>query len=230
MKRRWRIITIFTADEIRFKAVWSSCGIPLRLAHATLSNYLPDCAEKEVALKKCREFAAQGLENISRGRGLFLQGPVGTGKSHLSVAVLREIIENHPERFGTPPSQTNLYDEYAFDGYRCGMVSVVELLETLRESVGNAKKKEAVRKKLHRIKCDDFVILDDIGAERPSPFAEEQLFTIIDLRYRTKRSTFFTSNCTLKELESQIGTRSVSRIFEMCEGVRVTGDDWRKKR
>jgi len=74
------------------------------------------------------------------------------------------------------------------------------------------------------------VILDDIGAERPSDFAAEQLFTIIDLRYRTKRSTFFTSNCTLKELESQIGNRSVSRIFEMCEGVRVTGSDWRKKR
>lgn len=224
------IITNFTADEIRFKAVWSSCDIPLRLAHATLSNYQPDCAEKEAALHKCRSFAENGLENISRGRGLFLQGPVGTGKSHLSVAVLREIIENHPERFGTPPSQTNFYDEYAFDGYRCRMVSVVELLETLRESVGNAKKKETVRKKLHRIKCDDFVILDDIGAERPSPFAEEQLFTIIDLRYRTKRSTFFTSNCTLKELESQIGARSVSRIFEMCEGVRVNGDDWRKKR
>ena len=146
------------------------------------------------------------------------------------MAVLRDIIENHTERFGTPPSQTNFYDEYVFEGYRCRLVSVVELLETLRESVGNAKKKETVRKILHRIKCDDFVILDDIGAERPSPFAEEQLFTIIDLRYRTKRSTFFTSNCTLKELESQIGARSVSRIFEMCEGVRVSGDDWRKKR
>jgi len=72
-------IKTFTADEIRFKAVWSSCGIPLRLSHATLDNYQPDCAEKDAALRKCREFAAQGLQNISLGRGLFLQGPVGTG-------------------------------------------------------------------------------------------------------------------------------------------------------
>lgn len=210
--------------------MWSSCTIPPRLAHAALSNYHPDCPEKEAALQKCQKFAEQGLENIQKGRGLFLQGPVGTGKSHLSVAVLREIIENNLDRFGTAPSRLDLYDEYAFDGYQCCMVSVVELLETLRESVGNAKKKEAVRKKLHRIKRDDFVILDDIGAERPSEFVEEQLFAIIDLRYRTRRSTFFTSNCTLKELERQLGERSVSRIFEMCEGVRVSGSDWRKKR
>ena len=223
-------IKSFSTDEIRFQAVWSSIGIPPRLSPAALSNYIPDGAEKENALRKCQEFAAQGLENISRGRGLFLQGPVGTGKSHLSVAVLREIIENNLQHFGTPTSRSDLYDEYAFEGYTCSLVSVVHLLETLRESVGNAKKKEAVRRKLHRIKCDDFVILDDIGAERSSDFAQEQLFTIIDLRYRTKRSTFFTSNCTLKELESQIGNRSVSRIFEMCEGVRVTGSDWRKKR
>lgn len=218
-----------TAEEIRFKAVWGACGIPLRLAHATLANYLPNSAEKEAALLKCQTFAANGLENIRQGRGLFLQGPVGTGKSHLSVALLREIIENHLECFGTPPSQLDLFDEYSFDGYQCCLVSVVELLESLRESVGSAKKKEAVRRRLHRIKCDDFVILDDIGAERPSPFAEEQLFTIIDVRYRTRRSTFFTSNCTMKELEAQIGERSVSRIFEMCEGVRVSGSDWRKK-
>ena len=72
-------IKTFTADEIRFQAVWSSCGIPERLAHATLSNYQPDCPEKEAALNKCRSFAENGLENISRGRGLFLQGSVGTG-------------------------------------------------------------------------------------------------------------------------------------------------------
>jgi DNA replication protein DnaC len=224
------IIKTFIVDEIRFQAVWSSCSIPSRLSHATLANYQPDGAEKEAALHKCRTFAENGLDNISRGRGLFLQGPVGTGKSHLSVAVLREIILNNPERFGTPPSLSDFYDEYAYEGYRCSMVSVVELLESLRDAIGSAKKKEAVRCKLYRIKCDDFIILDDIGAERPSEFAAEQLFIIIDLRYRTKRSTFFTSNCTLKELEDLIGERSVSRIFEMCEGVRVSGEDWRKKR
>ena len=62
-------IKSFSTDEIRFQAVWSSIGIPPRLSHAALSNYIPDGAEKVNALRKCQEFAAQGLENISRGRG-----------------------------------------------------------------------------------------------------------------------------------------------------------------
>lgn len=220
----------FTVDQLRFQAVWAACGIPPRLAHAALDNYYPDGPEKEAALRKCRDFAARGLEHMGAGRGLFLQGPVGTGKSHLAVAVLREIITGHPERFGTPPSRLELYDEYAFEGYRCSVATAVELLEGLRESVGNAKAREASRCRLHRLKSDDLVILDDIGADRPSEYAEEQLFALIDLRYRTRRSTIFTSNCTLRELEGRIGPRSVSRIFAMCEGVRLDGGDWRKKR
>jgi DNA replication protein DnaC len=229
MRKKLMSIKDFTAEEIRFQAVWSSIGIPPRLAEATLTGYQPICPEKASALQKCQAFAEQGMENISQGLGLFLQGPVGTGKSHLSVAVLRTIIANNLDRFGVPPSQLGFVNDYTFDGYYCSMVSVVELLETLRESVGNIKKKELVRRKLHRIKSDDIVILDDIGAEKPSEFIEAQLFAIIDLRYRTRRSTFFTSNCSLKQLETQIGARSVSRIFGMCEGVKVGGEDWRKR-
>ncbi|WP_157048940.1 hypothetical protein [Syntrophomonas palmitatica] len=44
-----------------------------------------------------------------------------------------------------------------------------------------------------------------------------------------QRSTFFTTNCTLKQLENQIGSRVVSRIFEMCKGVKVGGEDWKKR-
>ena len=219
----------FTAEEIRFRAVWSSIGIPPRLAGAAFANYQPVCPEKASALKKCEDFASRGLDMIHKGRGLFLQGPVGTGKSHLSAAILRAIIENNLEHFGVPPGKLGFVDEYTYEGYHCSMVSIIELLETLRESIGNAKRKEAVRQKLHRLRCDAVVIMDDLGAENSSEFVEEQLYALIDLRYRMQRSTIFTSNCTLKELETRIGSRSVSRIFEMCEGVRVGGEDWRKR-
>lgn len=109
------------------------------------------------------------------------------------------------------------------------MVSVVDLLGLLRESFNAENLKVRARGLLHRVRADAIVILDDIGAEKPSDWVEEQLYGIIDLRYRMQRSTIFTTNCTLKQLESQIGSRVVSRIFEMCEGVKVGGEDWRKR-
>ncbi|MEN6462212.1 MAG: ATP-binding protein [Syntrophomonas sp.] len=217
----------FSAEEIRFQAVWSSCGIPLRLANKSFTCYEPICPEKEQALKKCQSFAAKGLDIIHQGYGLFLQGPVGTGKSHLAVSVLRSLLENNISHFGMPVN--NFVGEPVYDGYYCYMISVIDLLVTLRESFGNDQLKSAARNKLHRTRCDAVVILDDIGAEKPSEFVEEQLYALIDLRYRMQRSTFFTTNCTLKQLESQIGCRTVSRIIEMCEGVKVGGDDWRKR-
>ncbi|MDD3878976.1 MAG: ATP-binding protein [Syntrophomonas sp.] len=219
----------FSAEKLRFQAVWSSCGIPPRLINASFSNYKPVCLEKERALTKCQAFTAKGLDIIRQGQGIFLQGPVGTGKSHLAVSALRALLENNADHFGRLVSENRFVGEPVFEGYYCSMISVVDLLNTLRESFTADNLKAAARQLLHRIRCDTIVILDDIGAEKPSEWVEEQLYALIDLRYRMQRSTFFTTNCTLKQLEGQIGCRSVSRIMEMCEGVRVGGEDWRKR-
>lgn len=229
MEKKPMNIRDFSSEELRFQAVWSSCGIPPRLVNASFVNYEPACPEKEQALNKCQAFVAKGLNAIvQQGRGLFLQGPVGTGKSHLMVSSLRAMIENNIARFGRPDNGMALADVPVYDGYCCYMVSVVDLLGTLRESFGAENLRAPAQRMLHRARCDAVLVLDDIGAEKPSDWVEEQLYGLIDLRYRMQRSTFFTTNCTLKQLEAQIGGRSVSRIIEMCEGVRVGGEDWRK--
>ena len=219
----------FSSEELRFQAVWSSCRIPPRLAGASFENYKPTCQEQERALEKCRAFAANGLDNIDQGRGLFLKGPVGTGKSYLSVSTIRAIVESNIDRFGRPASENGFVGEPVYEGFYCSMVSVVDLLGTLRESFSADQLRASARRLLHRARSDAVVVLDDIGAEKPSEWVEEKLYALIDLRYRMKRSTIFTTNCSMKQLESQIGNRSVSRIMEMCDGVKVGGEDWRKR-
>lgn len=226
-----------TEEEWRLRAIWESIDVPPRLAAATLDNYKPDNPSQELALKVCRSFASQGLDNLDQGRGLFFQGPIGTGKSHLSVATLRAVVENNPGHFGRPPSRSPFYDEPVYEGHYCSLVSVVELLDRLKESYKEDRLRDAFRDDriwastrdlLHRCRCDTIVILDDIGAQKPTDWVEEQLYSLIDLRYRMQRSTFFTTNCSLKQLEGQIGYRCVSRIMEMCEGIKVEGKDWRR--
>ena len=218
-----------SSEELRFRAVWSSCRVPPRLAAASFETYMPTCPEQERALEKCRAYADRGLDNIDQGKGLFLKGPVGTGKSHLSVSILRAVLQNHSDRFGTPASQSVYIGEPVYEGYCCSVVSVVDLLGLLRESFSAQQLRAPARRLLWRARSDDLVILDDIGAEKPSDWVAEQLYALIDVRYRMLRSTVFTTNCTMKQLESQIGLRSVSRIMEMCEGVKVDGEDWRKR-
>lgn len=216
-------------EERRLQAVWASIGVPARLADASLDSYKPGCMEQQQALQKCRSFAAQGLDNVAAGKGLFLQGPVGTGKSHLSVATLRAMVEANPERFGRAQSVSGFVDEPVYEGYYCSMVSVVDLLDRLRESYRRERRRAYTRELEYRCRNDAVLIMDDIGAEKPTEWVEEQLYALIDVRYRMQRSTFFTTNCTPKELESQIGIRCVSRICEMCEGIKVEGKDWRKR-
>ncbi|MDD4803338.1 MAG: hypothetical protein PHF24_10455, partial [Syntrophomonas sp.] len=194
-----------------------------------LDNYRPTCPEQERALQKCRAFARNGLDNIARGHGLFFQGPVGTGKSYLSVATLRAIIKNNIERFGRPGSENSFVGEPVYDGYYCTMVSVVDLLGMLRESYRADQLRVPANRLLHRCRTDAVVILDDIGAEKPSYWVEEQLYALIDVRYRMLRSTIFSTNRSMKQLENQIGARSVSRIMEMCQGIKGGGEDWRKR-
>lgn len=219
-----------SSDEERFRAVWSSCNIPPRLAGTSLDGYRPTCTEQEKALAKCRTFSTAGMANILQGKGLFLQGPVGTGKSHLAVATLREILIENIEQFGSPQNDYSIIGEPEYNGLNCIAVSVVNLLGLLRDSYSADQLRGPTRRLLRRARNDALVILDDIGAEKPSDWVEEQLYALIDLRYRMQRATLFTTNCTLKQLESQIGSRVVSRIFEMCEGVKVGGADWRKCR
>jgi len=98
-------ITDFSAEQIRFQAMWSACGIPPRLINASFANYEPICQEKKQALTQCQAFAEKGLDIIRHGQGIFLQGPVGTGKSHLVVSAFRDLVHKSSDHFGRPASE-----------------------------------------------------------------------------------------------------------------------------
>lgn len=220
------ITTSSSADKLNY--IWGTYGIPDRYINAKFSNYYPTCPEQTAAREKCRAFAADSNRIFREGQGLFLQGPVGTGKSHLSVATLRAIVEANIEKFGCMPSETPVFGAHEYPGCSCAMLSTLEFLGSQRQSYAARNAKYLAGYLLHQARICEIIVLDDIGSEKPSDWGEEQLFSLIDLRYRMQRSTILTSNCTLKELEERLGERIVSRIFEMCEGIKVGGEDYRK--
>ena len=82
----------------------------------------------------------------------------------------------------------------------------------------------------------DVLVLDELGASKPTDWVRDTMMQIINTRYNDKRLTIFTTNYLDERLndreevlEDRIGTRLRSRLYEMCKTVVITGDDFRKR-
>ena len=144
---------------------------------------------------------------VSTGAGAYLWGGVGTGKTHAAVALLRELIEV---------------------GHWAQFVSVPDLLDQIRATFNRSGESE--EDICERPRNGDLVLLDDLGAEKPSEWVREKLYQIINARYNARRCTLVTSNKSPEQLAKQIGDRAVSRLMEMCEAIKLEGPDRRLKK
>jgi DNA replication protein DnaC len=147
-----------------------------------------------------------GRKNREAGKGLYFCGGVGTGKTHLAVAVMNELIR----RKRTP----SLF------------VTVPELLDNLRETYN--KPGRNLDEWMDAVQNAEFLVLDDLGSERPTEWVRERIFVIVNHRYREALPTVFTSNIGPKDLAAQLGERTASRIIAMCDWIALEGDDYRE--
>jgi DNA replication protein DnaC len=137
-------------------------------------------------------------------KGLLLVGPPGRGKSHILAALANKFTDMEMV---------------------VGFVNITDLLAVLREGYDNESHLERLR--LFASKSIDILILDDLGASKPTEWAEEQIYTIIDTRLREKRPIFVSTNCSEDELKKQFHERIASRLHEACTWIEVGGPDYR---
>lgn len=138
-------------------------------------------------------------------RGLYIHGGVGTGKTHVSYALL------------------NSMDSLKLKSW---FKNIPELLREIRLDLGRANQdKTFVEEKL--MDFGGLLFLDDIGSERMTEWVEETFYLIINKRYEKMLPIIFTSNLSIKDLSVKVGDRIASRIVEMCDIVELTGNDRR---
>jgi len=82
----------------------------------------------------------------------------------------------------------------------------------------------------------DVLVLDELGASKPTEWVRDTMMQIINARYNDKRLTIFTTNYhdrpynqTEETLADRIGERLRSRLYEMCKSVVIEGEDYRRK-
>lgn len=187
--------------------------IPRRYDVCSLQNYYPTPGNGtqlrafNYAFRLVREYPAVD-------RGLLFMGTVGIGKTHLSVAILRGLIEK-----GIP----GLFYEFG------------SLLKEIQDSY-NPVSKTSELKVLAPVYQAEVLVLDELGASKPTDWVRETMMNIIGMRYNDKKLTIFTTNYldarrnpADETLEDRIGVRLRSRLFEMCKTVAIEGDDYRRR-
>lgn len=180
-------------------------GIGKRFIGKTFENFnVTDKTKK--AYDACMAFANNYKEGAT-SKGLKLFGSYGCGKTHLVSAIIHKIGENF---------------------INSTFVNVPELLVKIKQSFGNDEVNLDCT--IERAKEAPLLILDDLGAEKPSEWVREQLYVIINRRYEDMLPTIVTTNCTTAELVERLGERTVSRLIEMTDAYKITADDYRLKK
>lgn len=201
-------------------------GLSKRNFNQRFRNYQPDKGQTE-AFQAARAFAKAYIEGKNDGTGLLLIGGVGSGKTHLAAAIVNAAIDYVPI--------SDYESTWYGDGVRCGItpssgvrfIGTVELMERLRETYNSSVSSNA-QEIIRRYQEAKLLVLDDLGAEKPSDWARERLFEIIDRRYNDCTPVVITTNADIMELRQKLGDRICDRIRSMCTTYTVTSRSHRK--
>ena len=154
--------------------------LPKEISEASFSKAYRDDNKRLPIFKYFKEFMDSYLKD-KKGKGLYLSGSFGSGKTYLVAA---------------------LFNELAKKNISSALVYYPELLRSLKSSFGSD-----YEEKFDFIKTVPILLLDDIGAENTTSWSrDEVLGPILQYRMEEELPTFFTSNLTLNELENALST------------------------
>jgi DNA replication protein DnaC len=162
--------------------------------------------QTKAAVGEVRNFVDDLEPRLEAGRGLWIFGDTGTGKTTLAMLVSKMALQA---------------------GHSVAIYSLPKLLAHIRRTYDSEPGGDSYLAFFERLTSVDLLHIDDLGAEKRSDWVLEQLYALINERYEAQRSVLVTTNLPHEELEEQIGSRTVSRLSQICDEVPLFGDDRR---
>jgi DNA replication protein DnaC len=213
--------------ERRASRMLERAHIPRRYEHCSLDNYESGMRGADRSLGaahiRARKFV-EGYPVETAGTGLLLTGSIGVGKTHLAVGILQALVAER--------GAIGLFYDYR------------DLLKQVQNSY-NQKVAATELEVLRPVFEAEVLVLDELGAAKPSDWVWDTVAHILNTRYNDRRTTIITTNyanagplgtesgprAAMREetLGDRIGERMRSRLQEMCVVVPMQGEDFRQK-
>jgi DNA replication protein DnaC len=215
--------------KARSQALLEAARIPKRYEHCELSSFTTDFPGAHPSLAMAHIAASKFAQEYDAddGTGLLLIGAIGTGKTHLGVGILKELMQSR--------------------GVACLFYDYRELLKQIQNSY-NASVQATELDVLRPVFDVEVLFLDELGAVKPTEWVWDTVSLILNTRYNNNRTTIITTNfedrpaagangnlsaarAAVREetLGDRIGERMRSRLHEMCRILKLDGLDFRQK-
>ncbi len=210
--------------------------IPARYQNCSFKNFDindPSPAAKDQLLQ-AKTISQHYVEGFLKPEGGFLEsgllyiGSPGVGKTHLAVAVLKSLIER-----------------YRVQGLFVDFTALIHQIQSTFDP-GSPESKRGILDPVIRA---EVLVLDELGAQKPTAWANEVLYLIMNSRYTKRLPTLFTTNFRLESgsatahdnldrtpsspssqlLSSRISANLLSRLYEMARPVAIEAEDFRRE-
>ncbi|MGA3211403.1 MAG: ATP-binding protein [Terriglobales bacterium] len=218
-------------NSLQYDRLVKLARIPRRYEHCELQNFESLPGPHYQTMAKARLDAGRFVEEypLARNQGLLFTGPVGVGKTHLVIGIVKQLMQK---------------------GHQCLFRDYRELLKEIQNSYNpsvDATEMDVLRPVFEA----EVLVLDELGAIKPSEWVWNTVSLILNSRYNNQLTTLITTNLPDREPRDASGSddsRSAaaarhaassptlgdritepmrSRIHEMCRVVELNGVDWR---
>jgi DNA replication protein DnaC len=160
----------------------------------------------EKILQTCTQYAKTFGDEMNN---LYFYGDPGLGKTFLSHCIAKELLD---------------------DGYLVIYQTASELLDIIRKSKFQQVEDRAVIQPIQYLYQCDLLILDDLGTETLTEFANNELFNLINRRLKEEKKMLISTNLPISKLEGRYSARLASRIIGNFKFVEFFGEDIRMKK
>ena len=191
--------------QMEIERLKRTCFNSMREWSYTFENYQ---GEENQSLMIAKNFVEDYEEMKKENIGLLFYGSVGSGKTYLACSIANSLIEQYQ--------------------ISVKIRNFAQIINELQKSSFEFDKNAYIESLVNT----SVLILDDLGIERDTSYAKEQVYNIVNSRYLKQKPTIFTTNLsydTIQNCKDSVEYQRIySRIIEMCIPVMVVGEDFRK--